>query len=85
MAFSWTVVSTSPALQVFGPDRLDSHGRVDGGLEQVLQSFFAQVAPKPTDLRGVAWQSVLVVVQPTEKLPQHVLAPAHHEFFVADD
>ena len=72
------------ALQVFGPDRLDSHGRVDGGLEQVLQTFFAQVAPKPADLRGVAWQPVFVVSHAAKELPQHVLAPARGHLFVAE-
>jgi hypothetical protein len=54
------------------------------GLEQLLQAFFAQVAPKSSDLRGVTRQPVFVVVHAAEELPEHVLAPAHHKFLVAE-
>ena len=59
-------------------------GRLDGGLEQQLQAFLAQVAAKASDLRGIAWQAVLVVGHAAEELPDDVLAPAHHKFFVAE-
>ena len=72
------------ALQLFGLDRLDRNRRVDGGLEQLLQAFFAQVAAEPTDLRGVARRSVLVVVHAAEELPQHVLAPARNKLVIAE-
>jgi hypothetical protein len=71
-------------LQVFGLDGLDGHRRVDGGLEQMLQALFTEVAPKPSDLRGVARLAVFVVGHAAEELPQHVLAPAHDELFVAE-
>ena len=48
-------------LQILGLDRLDGHRRIDGGLEQQqLHAVLAQVASKPSDLRGVARQPVLV-------------------------
>jgi len=71
-------------LQVFGLDRFNGHGRVDGGLEQMLQTFFAKVAPKAPDLRGVAWQPVFVVGQAAEELPQHVLTPTCGNLLVAE-
>lgn len=83
MAFSCTVVSTSPALQILGLDRLDGQRCVDGGLEQQLQAVLAQVTPEPPDLRGVARQAVFVVVLAAEELPQHVLAPALADLLVA--
>ena len=72
------------ALQVFGFDRLNGNGRVDGGLEQQLQAFLAQIAAKAPDLRGIAGQAMLKIIQAAEELPQHVLAPAHNELFVAE-
>ena len=71
-------------LQVLGLDRIDGHCRVDGGLEQQLQPLFAQVTAKASDLCRVTWQPVFVVGHAAEELPHDVLAPAHHEFFVAE-
>jgi hypothetical protein len=67
-----------------GFDRLHLHGRVDGGLEQLLQPFFAHGTTKATDLRGVAGQARFVVTHAAEELPHHVLGPTCDEFFVAE-
>ncbi len=72
------------ALQVFGFDGLNGNGCVDGGLEQQLQAFLAQVAAKASDLRGIAWQPMLKIIHAAEELPEDVLAPAHHQLFVAE-
>jgi hypothetical protein len=72
------------ALQLGRLDRADANRRLDRGLEHLLQARFAHGRSKATDLRGVARRAVLVVVHPTEELPQHVLAPARNEFFVAE-
>ena len=72
------------ALQLFGFDRFDGHPRVDGGLEQLLQTFFAQVAPKPADVGCVTRQPVFVGVQAAEELPEHILAPAYDKFLFAE-
>ena len=72
------------ALQIFGFDSLHGDGRVDGRLEQQFEPFLCEVAAKAPDLRGIAGQAVLVVVQAAEELPDDVLAPAHDKFFVAE-
>jgi hypothetical protein len=72
------------ALELTRVHRLDHHGRVDGGLEQLLQALFAQFPAAAPDLRGVAGQAVLVVGLAAEELPQHVLAPAHADLLVAE-
>jgi hypothetical protein len=72
------------SLQLVGLDRLDGHRRFNGGLEQLLQTFFAKIVPKPPDLRGVARQPVLVVLHAAEELPKHVLAPARADLLVAE-
>jgi len=71
------------ALQVLRFDGLHGDGRVDGGLEQQLQTFLVQVAAKATNLRGVAGQPMLKITHAAEELPQGVLAPAHHQLFIA--
>jgi hypothetical protein len=42
------------ALERLGFDGLHRHRRIDGGLEQLLQPFFADVSAKAADLSGVA-------------------------------
>ena len=64
-------------------DHPHRHRRFDGGLEQLLDAGFAQHTAKAADLGGVARQARLVVGHATEELPDHVLAPAFAEFFVA--
>ena len=54
------------ALEFSRLDGLDLDGRLDGELEQLLDTVFAQQAPETADLRGVAAQARLVVVQATE-------------------
>jgi len=72
------------ALELDGLDGLDLHRRLDGELQQALQAFFADGAAKAPDLRRIAWQPRFVVVQAAEELPDHVLAPALHQFLVAE-
>ena len=83
MALDCTVESTIPALQIGRQHRLDLHGALDGGLEQLLDAVLAQQAPKAPDLGRVARQAWLVVVAAAEELPLHVLGPAFDEFLVA--
>ena len=71
------------ALQGLRLDGLHRHRGVDRGLEQLLQTFFAQVASKAADLCGVTGLSMLVVVHAAEELPQYVLAPPLAQLFVA--
>ena len=71
-------------LKIFGLHGLNVDSRLDGGLEQLLQPLFAQVAPEATDLRGVAGQTMLVVIHAAEKLPQHVLAPTGADLLIAE-
>ena len=72
------------ALQVFGLNGLNGHCRLDGGFEQQFQPFFSQVTAKACDLGGITGQAVLVVGHAAKKLPDDVLAPANHKFFVAE-
>ena len=72
------------ALELSGLDGSDLDGRLDAGLEQLLQTFFTEVAPKSSDLRGVARQPMFVVGHAAEELPQHVLAPTRAQLFVAE-
>jgi hypothetical protein len=83
MALDCTVESTITRSRSAQPHRLDLNGRLDGGLEQLLDAVLAQQAAKAPDLRGVARQARLVVVHAAEELPLHVLGPAFDEFFVA--
>ncbi len=57
---------------------------VVGPTKQKFQSIFAQVTAKAADLRGVAWQAVLVIGHAAEELPHDVLAPAQHQFLIAE-
>lgn len=70
-------------LQVLGLHGLDRHRGVDRRLEQFFHSVFAQGAAKAPDLRGVARQAVFEVRAAAEELPQHVLAPARDQLFIA--
>ena len=72
------------ALQVHRFDRLDVHGALDGGFEQLLQTVLTEQASEAADLSGVARQARLVVVHAAEELPLDVLGPALDEFFVAE-
>ena len=72
------------ALEFSGLDGFDLHRRLDGGFDQQLQPLLADGAAKATDLRGIAWQPGLEVVQPTEELPVKVLAPPLDQFLIAD-
>ena len=76
MALDCTVESTISALQIGGQHRLDLHGTLDGGLEQLLDAVLAQQAPESPDLGGAARQARLVIIHATEELPLHVLGPA---------
>lgn len=64
-------------------DGLGCHSRIDGGLEQLLDSGLAQARAKAPDLRGVAGQARLVEGHAAEVLPDHVLGPALHQLLVA--
>jgi hypothetical protein len=72
------------ALEFGGLDRLDLHRRLDGGLDQQLKPLLADCTAKATDLRGIARQPGLEVVEPAEELPVQVLAPALDQFLVAE-
>jgi hypothetical protein len=72
------------AFQLRRLDGLDLHGRLDGELQQLLQTFFADGRAEAPDLLGVAWQARLVILHAAEELPDHVLTPASHQFFVAE-
>jgi hypothetical protein len=72
------------ALELGGLDGFDLYGAFDGGLEQFLQTVFAQQATKSADLCGVALrQALLVVLHAAEELPLHVLGPALDQLLVA--
>ena len=71
-------------LQILGLERIDRNSRLDRGLEQQFQAFFTQITAKASDLCRVARQPVFVVGHAAEELPHDVLAPAHHEFLVAE-
>ena len=65
-------------------DHPHRHGGFDGGLEQLLDTGLTQHTAKAPDLRGVARQAWLVVRHAAEELPDHVLAPALAQFFIAE-
>ncbi len=71
------------ALQLGGLDGLDLNCRLDAGLEQFLHARLPDGFAKAPDLGGVAGQPGLVVLLAAEELPDHVLAPALHQFLVA--
>lgn len=59
-------------------------GGVDGRLEQLFDTGFADGGTKATDLGGIARQLRGVVVQTAEVLPDDILGPAGNEFFVTE-
>lgn len=71
------------ALGFLRRDGLAFHRRVDGGLQQKLQSIFTVGATEAADLGGLTRQLELKMLQTAEVLVVDVLAPALHEFLVA--
>jgi hypothetical protein len=83
MAFSINRRVDDHALEFSGLDRRDLGRLLDGALEQLLQPLLADHAAKATDLRGIARQPGLEVVQSAEEPPVKVLAPPVDQFFMA--
>ncbi len=65
-------------------DRLDLDRALDGRLEQLFEPVLANGAPEPHHLARVAGRTRFVVLAAAEELPNDVLAPAGHEFLVAE-
>jgi len=65
-------------------DRFRLHSSVNRGLQQLFNTGFTNGSAKATDLRGIARQLRCVVRLPAEILPDHILGPAHHQFFVTE-
>jgi acetyltransferase len=71
-------------LELAGLNRFDLHRRLDGGLEQLLQTFLTHGTAESSNLGWITGQAWFVILHAAEKLPHHVLTPALHEFFVAE-
>ena len=71
------------SLELGGLDGLYRHGRLDGGLAQLLHACFAQQTPEPADLGGITRQLGLVVRLTASALPDDVLASSLDQGLVA--